>query len=286
MCSIIGSSSRVVDTEGFTIDELCGNVATSDDTLSIAFVNAKAGTAEPWLTLSYDEWICVRKGKITFSQEGKPDLVVSAGETVKIISGTRFKPSFPEDTEYIPVCKPAFRPDRCLREDTNDSGKMVAAKLKKLHTKKEEEEYPDPSTSDENKESSPEVLYHMTTVKEWNAAKSKGVAYYPKTFAVDGHYTHATGVPSRLLTTANHFYQDVPGDWVCLQFTRSSLKDVGIFVRDEKALPVGDKPVSSDWLKKKWICPHVVGGIPVNVVEKEYAMLRKGTEFTGIDGLC
>ena len=47
----------------------------------------------------------------------------------------------------------------------------------------------------------------MTTAAEWEAAKSKGHAYYPKTFEADGDYTHATGVPSRLIETANHFYQ-------------------------------------------------------------------------------
>ena len=39
------------------------------------------------------------------------------------------------------------------------------------------------------------------------APKAKNHAYYPKTFEVDGLYTHATGVPSRLIETANHFYQ-------------------------------------------------------------------------------
>ena len=47
----------------------------------------------------------------------------------------------------------------------------------------------------------------MTTAAEWDEAKAKGHAYYPKTFEADGDYTHATGVPSRLIETANHFYQ-------------------------------------------------------------------------------
>merc|ERR1712232_227450 len=105
-------------------------------------------------------------------------------------------------------------------------------------------------------EAAPEVLYHVTSVEEWKAAKAEGV-YYPKTFEKDGHYTHATGVPSRLISTANHFYQDVPGDWVCLQFTRAALRKCGIHVRDEEAMPVGDKAVDDAWLASKWICPHV-----------------------------
>ena len=39
------------------------------------------------------------------------------------------------------------------------------------------------------------------------APKAENHAYFPKTFEVDGLYTHATGVPSRLIETANHFYQ-------------------------------------------------------------------------------
>jgi hypothetical protein len=89
--------------------------------------------------------------------------------------------------------------------------------------------------------------------------------YFPATFEADGCFTHATHVTSRLLETANHFYQDVPGPWVCLQISRAALRKAGIFVshciiivndvvahstgiltlrlqvRDEEALPVGDK---------------------------------------------
>ena len=186
------------------------------------------------------------------------------------------------------MCLPAFRPDRCIREDVTDEGAEVAAKLRKLHDGSAAPAAP-MCTVDASgaaaAEPLPEVLYHMTSVAEWTAAKAEGV-YYPKTFEADGHYTHATGVPSRLITTANHFYQDVPGDWVCLQFSRSALRKGGIYVKDEEALPVGDKPVSDDWLQAKWICPHVIGGIPVAVVEKEYPMIRDGTKYLSIEGLC
>ena len=104
-------------TRRFRIEELVGNVATREDGLSIAFVRARAGAAEPWLTLHYDEWIAVQTGSIRIEQQGQPDLTVGAGQTVKISSGTRFRPSFPEDTTYIPVCVPAFQPDRCVREE-------------------------------------------------------------------------------------------------------------------------------------------------------------------------
>lgn len=280
--SIIGKSNRVVDAPGLKIDELAGNVATENDRISIAHVTADKGTKEPFLTLHYDEWICILKGKIQFeSSEGI--ITASAGETVFVKSGTRFQPSFLEDSAYIPVCLPAFRPDRCIREDgENAEGQKIAENLKKLHQKPAD-------TLVENSETKPELLYHMTTRAEWDAAKLENSAYYPKTFEVDGFYTHATGVPSRLIETANHFYQDVAGEWICLQFRRSVLKSrFGIHVKDEEAMPVGEKNVSTDWKaeKKNWICPHVYGGIPLDCVEKIYNMTRDGPKFLSIEGLC
>jgi len=278
--SIIGKSHRVVDAPGLSIDELAGNVASNEDRISIAFVKAAKGTAEPFLTLHYDEWICVQKGKIFFENDGG-NITANAGDTVFIKKGTRFRPSFLEDSEYIPVCLPAFTPDRCIREDGEN--KEIAENLKKLHNK----ELEIATNSSENKK--PEILYHMTTKAEWEKAKADNHAYYPKTFEADGFYTHATGVPSRLIETANHFYQDVSGDWICLEFKRSVLRSkFGIVVKDEMAMPVGEKQVSEDWKSEKnnWICPHVYGGIPLDCVEKEYQMIRDGSKFLRIEGLC
>lgn len=278
---IVGTCHRVVDAENFCIDELIGNVSTKQDQLSVAKVAAKAGAAEPWLTVLYTEWLCVTKGRIVLKlcpAGGSEELVltVKAGETVEIEPGTRFQPSFPEDTEYIPICVPAFRPDRCIREDTDAHGEEIAAKLKELHGHKKK--------LAPGEEECPEVLYHMCKASLWEEAKMSGKAYFPPTFAEDDHLTHATAVPSRLIDTANHYYQDVQGDWVCLEFTRSALRDRGIFVRDEHATAVGEKPVDSEMMHN-WVCPHVIGGLPLNVVRREYKMRREGSKFLSIDGL-
>jgi len=275
--AIVGTKQRVVDAGSFTIDELAGNVATGSDRISIAHVKAAAGTAEPWLTLHYDEWMCVMKGAIKMEQADVAPIEVPAGSTVFIPEGTRFRPSFEVDTEYVPVCLPAFRPDRCIREDNCEEGTAIAAKLRKLHNGD------NVGVCRRTKENPlPEVLYHMTTKAEWEAAKVEGV-YYPKTYEKDGYYTHATGVPSRLVTTANHFYQGVAGDWICVTFTRSALRKCGIHVRDEQALPVGDQAVGEDW--GDWVCPHVIGGLPTHIVTHEYKMTRDGSKFLGIEGL-
>ena len=82
------------------------------------------------------------------------------------------------------------------------------------------------------------------------------------------------------------FFQGVEGDWICLQFRRSVLKKrFGIVVKDEEAMPVGSQDVSQDWKEKKWVCPHVYGGIPLQCVEKTYPMKRDGPKYVGIEGL-
>lgn len=275
MPKIVGGAQRVVDHEGLTIDELAGNVATSSDRISIAHVKVANASSEPWLTLDYDEWMCVLKGRMVLLHGDGQELEVKQGQTVMIERGERFRPMFPDaNTEYIPVCLPAFRPDRCIREE--EVGGEVSAKLANLHSKKR----PLLPSADDPR---PEVLYHMVPAAQWEHAKSTGAAYYPTTFHEDGDYTHATAVPTRLITTANHFYQDVAGEWVCLRFTRTALKRCGIVVRDEEAKPVGEKDVGEDW--GDWVCPHVLGGLPPSVVDKEFPMERNGKAFVSIRGL-
>ncbi len=67
MCTIVGGAVKVVDADGFVIEELAGNVASSDDTISIAYVKAAAGTCEPWLTLHYDEWWVRTRARARFA---------------------------------------------------------------------------------------------------------------------------------------------------------------------------------------------------------------------------
>lgn len=280
MPRIVGATARVVETGDLTIDELAGNVATKNDRISIAHVKISAPTSEPWLTLHYDEWMCVLKGRMVLHYGSGETLEVSTGQTVFIEQGERFRPVFPDgNTEYVPVCLPAFRPDRCIREDEPDSD--VSVKLRSLHGGGGEAGGGAEAKRQrlEEEEEAPEVLYHMCQRSLWDAAKASSEAYFPPTFEKDG-FTHATAVPSRLIDTANHFYQDVAGEWVCLRFRRSALRKLGIVTRDEKAMPVGEKASSEAW--EQWVCPHVFGGIPPCVVDGEFPMLREGPVFTVI----
>ena len=73
---------------------MVGNVATKEDRISIAHVNVTNPASEPWLTLHYDEYICVLKGKILL-QYANGELEVNAGDSVFIEKGERFRPIFP-----------------------------------------------------------------------------------------------------------------------------------------------------------------------------------------------
>lgn len=275
MPQIVGNSTRVVDFEGLTIDELVGNVASKEDRISIAHVQVANPTSEPWLTLQYDEWMCVTKGRMVLLHgDGPSELEVKAGETVFIAKGERFRPTFPDSgTEYVPVCLPAFRPDRCHREEEGGES-VVAAKLATLHTPKTSTVLAKPI----------DTLYHMCEVSAWTKAKKSHCAYFPPTFEADGNMTHATAVPARLIETANHFYTASTDAWVCLRFSRVQLRKRGIIVVDEEAKPVGDQAVGDDW--GNWVCPHIMGGIPPDCVEAELPMRRAadGT-FEGIEGV-
>ena len=144
--SVVGKATNVVKTDSFAIDECAGNVATKDDRMSLARVWVSQPGQEPWLTLGYDEWIYCCSGRLVFGLTDGSTVELKAGETALVDKGTRFQPRFPEaGTSYIPVCIPAFRPDRCVREEASCcSG--VAKRLAALHTKVED---------------APEVLYHM-----------------------------------------------------------------------------------------------------------------------------
>lgn len=300
MPKIVGKAERVVDIEGvLSIDEYVGNVGSSQDDISIAVVKVSAPNSEPWLTLDYDEWMVVLKEylEIHFEAAGgvKQILTVKQGETVFIPKGERFQPVFPKaGAEYIPVCIPAFRPDRCLREEKDGINTSdIAENLAKLHLDAAEAKTaPAASTIATEKVTSSDVktVYHMCQQALWEAVVESGKAYYPPTFQEDGFFTHATAVPARLLETANHFYTSTEGSWICLELSVDRLEDAGIMTLFEEPKPVGNQAVSESWQSSQWACPHIYGGIPVSVdaiVTKTFEMKRdEAGNFLSIVGLA
>jgi uncharacterized protein (DUF952 family)/mannose-6-phosphate isomerase-like protein (cupin superfamily) len=291
MPKIIGHSVTVVQDGGLCIDELAGNVATGEDTMSFARVVVSEPAAEPWLTLDYDEWICVIKGKIELHYGSGQILVVKAGETCLISKGERFRPVFPEgNTEYFPVCIPAFKPERCRREE--DGVSDISKKLQELHSSNGGSGgggacSASAASPDDIVGFKVDRLFHMCQKASWEAAVVKGEAYFPPTFEADGGFTHATAVAERLIDTANHFYTSSQGDWICLELSKEALRKVGIITRFEEAKPVGEQATGANW--SAWICPHIFGGIPTQIngiVTNIYAMTRdEAGNFLSIEGI-
>jgi len=310
MPKIVGKSTRVVETEGFSIDEYAGNVASKDDQMSLAVVKVATPYSEPFLTLHYDEWIAVIKGQVdchVFDDETLKEVkAVSAvaGETIFIEKGQRFKPVFPvADTEYVPVCIPAFKPERCVREDDaegrdKEEEQRIVGRLAELH----KDSTPVVSESNNNSGTSNDEcsLYHMCEESLWKASVESDTAYFPPTFVQDGGFTHATSVPEKLIETANHFYTSSKDNWICLKLCNAkTLKNkCGIVTIFEDPKPVGSTDVKEEWKKENAnegaeeaaVFPHIYGGIPVSIpgiVTAVYPMQRDPNDgkFLSIEGV-
>ena len=292
MPKIVGSVSRVVDVPGtLAIDEYVGNVGSKTDEMSVAVVNISSPTSEPWLTLDYDEWMLCLKEYLEIHHEGGV-LTVSEGETVFIGKGERFRPVFPvAGAQYVPICIPAFRPDRCQREDEGGiNSSEIASKLVNLH---KEAAAPASNkvdaTDDNNGPSADKIVYHMCEKALWDACAASKKAYFPPTFKEDGFFTHATAVPSRLVETANHFYTQTKGDWICLELSTEKMEQVGLLTVMEAPKPVGEQGVDDGWEQSDWQCPHIYGGLPTTiegVVTRIFPMKRDDQgNFLGITGL-
>jgi mannose-6-phosphate isomerase-like protein (cupin superfamily) len=180
---IIGQSIKVVDHDGLTITECIGNAATHVDDMSVALVNVEGPTSEPWLTIHYDEYMHVTEGCLElhyYDSENKlTQLNVTAGQTAFIAKGSRFQPRFPAGvTKYIPVCLPAFKPERCIREEGTEASD-VSKKLNELHSKPSADEVND-------KYKHVNKIYHMCQKKAWEECKAQSRAYYPPTLLLMG----------------------------------------------------------------------------------------------------
>jgi uncharacterized protein (DUF952 family)/mannose-6-phosphate isomerase-like protein (cupin superfamily) len=267
MPKLIGKATRVVEVEGLAIDEYVGNVASNSDDISIAFGTISKPTSEPWLTCQYEEWFLVTKGRVEIHHGDGEVLTATAGDTLFITKGERFRPVFPDvGAEYIAVCNPAFKPDRCQREEDSPD---VTAKVAELPSKVK--------TLEDTNPSSAEFVYHMCEKTLWDEAMASKKAYFPPTFAQDGFFTHATAVPVRLIETANQFYTATKGDWICIELSTEKLLDMGIMTVFEGPKPVGETAVHDNWTASQWRCPHIYGGIPGSipgVVMKTYDIKR------------
>ena len=127
-------------------------------------------------------------------------------------------------------------------------------------------------------------VFHLVQMSLWEESKETGTVYYPPTYKQDG-FTHGTSNPKKLLDVANHFYQEVEGEWRCLEMTVESLGEVGVEVIFEGTAPVGDKAPDFEGADDE-LFPHILGGIPREAVIKSYPVIRsKSGEFLSIPGV-
>ncbi len=103
--------------DGKLIEEHFGHTTENPD-LSMAHMIAPPNWNEPFQTPEFDEYTYVIRGKkqITIDDE---KIILKAGESIKIIKGTRVKYAnpFEEECEYIAICNPAFSVGLVNREE-------------------------------------------------------------------------------------------------------------------------------------------------------------------------
>lgn len=96
-------------------------------------------------------------------------------------------------------------------------------------------------------------IYHLCKLKTFLEAVTEGKPYFPPTFVADGRFTRASQEKSSLVDTANHYYKDTDGAWVCLELNAQRILELGIQILPQCA-PEGseEKPIN---------CLQVFGGI-------------------------
>ena len=106
----------VPTTDGKLIEEHFG-LASVISELSIARMIAPPNWSEPYQTPNFDEYTYIIKGKKQFNIDGE-FVVLEAGQSIKILKGTRVQYSnpFDKECEYLSICLPAFSMDLVNRE--------------------------------------------------------------------------------------------------------------------------------------------------------------------------
>lgn len=281
MPKLLASVFQIDNPQGISINEYLGSA--SEDRVSVAVMKVNEPTHLPWMQNEYEEWISVLKGRVIVMDSEGNHFDAVAGQTVHVALKERFRTIYPDKgTEYIAICMPGFRLDRNHPED--ESAGVDPKVLKLLDSSSKSASGSNTTLEPVIAETEPDIIYHMCPKEVWEAAKRAGGAYFPASFVKDGYFIHATAVPEMLIATANHFYQDSIGDWICLRLSRAALYQRGIIVKYEDAAPVSDKAVNPK--HSRVLFPHIYGGIPMNgVVDAEFPIVREGPRFISISGV-
>jgi len=105
---LIAAPTRVPVPGGKLIDEFAGRVASGDDAVSVAVMNAPAGWSEPPQQPDFDEVTVILRGTMRVSHDAG-SMTVAAGQAVITRAGERVQFSVgAEGAHYVAVCVPAF----------------------------------------------------------------------------------------------------------------------------------------------------------------------------------
>ena|SRR5262245_40177967 len=109
---------RVPVPGGKIIDEYVGRVATGEQRVSVARMDAPGGWEEPAQRPAFDEITVVLRGCVRVEHDGGV-LDVRAGQAVLTRAGERVRYLTPEadGAEYVAICLPAFSPEAAHREE-------------------------------------------------------------------------------------------------------------------------------------------------------------------------
>lgn len=101
-------------------------------------------------------------------------------------------------------------------------------------------------------------IFHICQKDLFLEAVNEGKPYFPPTFVTDGRFTRASQERSSLVDTANHYYKDSDGVWICLELNAQKILALGIQILPQCA-PEGtqDKPIN---------CLQIFGGIATTQV--------------------
>lgn len=114
-------------------------------------------------------------------------------------------------------------------------------------------------------------IYHLCQRAVFAQAVEDGKPYFPPTFVKDGRFTRASQEKGTLIDTANTYYKNIPGEWICLELNAQRILELGIQILPACA-PEGTagNPIN---------CLQIFGGITTTVpglVIAIHKMIRLG----------
>ena len=127
-------------------------------------------------------------------------------------------------------------------------------------------------------------VYHLVQATLWEPVAATDGIYLPPTYETDG-FVHATANTQKLLSVANHFYRDIPGQWYCLRMTVKTLSLTGVETVFEGTAPVGDIQPGFEGAGDE-LFPHIYGGIrPAAVLQVHTVTRAADGTFLAVDGV-